>query len=89
MCNAIGSIEVGGHSVAAVRCTLDAGHGLFGIKHLVELEWTDDTIGDLPDLALLNPDEVFDAEVPLSPLPFEHDDVLDWAPKRAADLDET
>ena len=64
-CNAVGSIEVGGVSVAAVRCTELAGHGLLGIPLGVELTWTDETIADLPDLALLDPDESF-VDVPIA-----------------------
>jgi hypothetical protein len=71
-CGAIGSLEVGGRSVAAVRCTLDAGHGLFGVDHESTLHWTDETIQQLPDLALLDPHERFDVDVPLAPLPDDY-----------------
>jgi hypothetical protein len=64
-CNAIGSLEVGGRSIAAVRCGIDdPGHGLFGIPHRAILEWEDESIQHLPDLALLDPDERFDTVVP-------------------------
>jgi hypothetical protein len=64
LCQAVGAIQVGGREVAAVRCTEEAGHGLFGISHSVTLEWRDESINALPDVALLDPDESF-VEVPI------------------------
>lgn len=66
-CGAVAQIKVGAVVVTELRCGLDSGHGVFGIRHSVELEWTDDAVITLPDADLLDPAEPFDVEVPLTP----------------------
>ena len=66
-CGATGAIVIGDHHVGQVTCELEGGHDELAIVHVttphrVTLEWFD--TAELPDLALFDPDEIFDVEVP-------------------------
>lgn len=70
-CGATGAVVIGDHHVGQVTCDREIGHDVeFRIvdgwtkptPHRVTLEWFDVT--ELPDLALFDPDEIFDVEVP-------------------------
>ena len=62
-CGAVAQIKVGAVVVTELRCGLDFGHGDFGIRHSVELEWTDEAVLTLPDADLLDPTETMDVVV--------------------------
>lgn len=57
-CGAVGELRVGATVVTAFVCTLDFGHGDFGIAHESTISWHDDAIVTFPDADLLDPDEV-------------------------------
>lgn len=58
-CKNIGALIVDRRVVSELPCEIDQGHAG---PHRVTLEWFD--TAELPDLALFDPDEIFDVEVP-------------------------
>ncbi len=69
-CPAIGALLVHGVEVAALRCSEDAGHEIFGIPHACTMTWADDAVlqgGDWIDA--FDRDEIFDVEIPIRDVP--------------------